>query len=1087
MSDAPETAEETNSKQAETPRRRRWPRRLLIVALLLFAAYTLIGFFGVPYLVRTTGATMASEQINGTVTIGRVSFNPFTLRLALEQFEVVDGDGELVARIDRGEGDLQLISTIFSPGIRLRNVRATDPYVRLERREDGAINLLTLRVKSADDAGGGESAREIPRLIIENFAVVNGSADVRDRAVTPTFETAVEDLHFTIDQFDTAPDHDNEHEITAELASGGDVTWRGDLRLDPLTATGRITLDTLALAAFSPYVRQAAGLDLSEGAARVEIDYELAPFNDEPRLNVALVETDIDDLHLVLRDRTMLQLDGLEVRGLDADLHGQGLTLERAQVRGLAAHIRRDADGGFEFVAVAPAGDPDAAPDPHADSGGVEYPLARLVDALEYLAQDLIAGWSIAATEVDVSESTIFFDDQSTSEPVEVTLTNVALQAGPFQTENTRTTSATFSASTPDGATVSVSLELDPAERWASADLKLETLDIPTFRAYLPREISDTLNGATLTSGVLELDGTAAFKASETTYEATWGGRVALTELATSRDAGPPPLAVTSLALDGDAVVRTPKEGPGVTATWDGRVAVRGFKGAMTFDDADFNASLNELTTDGALEARADGDETPRFTWSGGMNAAGVSAEAGAPWDSTATLGSARLESGRLEWSDTTRAFDAALIALESPVIKATIPASATPAAGEDGSPAASGDGGGVSDPPLAIRLGTLKVTQGAFDVTDRTIDPVLAVSGTGFELTVENFDTAGGAPATVDVRTQVAEVGVVGVSGAVDAFRSTPFVDVNVSVEDLPMRPFSPRAAPQLGYAIDSGRLSLSMPVKVEQGRLDGRIDAKLRSFRLGSKVQSPSAIKAPVKLGLDLLRDGDDVIAINVGLSGDVNDPNFSIGDVIWSAVGNVVGNVAKAPFRLIGNLVGAGDDVDLSQVAFQPGLAQLAPGSADRIDTLARALNQRPSLRLVVQGVTDEADAVALREARLQTLIDERRSQGAATIEAALQDLFATRFPDEARVRVPIPPGRPDQAAADPAVMRERLLASIELADDALPQLARQRAERVVQVLTEQSGLATERVQAVERLAGAAPVEAGPKAVFELLSGG
>ena len=121
-------------------------------------------------------------------------------------------------------------------------------------------------------------------------------------------------------------------------------------------------------------------------------------------------------------------------------------------------------------------------------------------------------------------------------------------------------------------------------------------------------------------------------------------------------------------------------------------------------------------------------------------------------------------------------------------------------------------------------------------------------------------LDTAGSKTAEIDLSTRLAEAGRLGVTGSVDPFRELPFVDVAIRLENMPLRPFSPAAEPQLGFEIRSGRLTLDMPLRVEDGQLEGRLGANLDSFYLGDKVPSETASSLPIKLGLDLLRDAND-----------------------------------------------------------------------------------------------------------------------------------------------------------------------------------------------------------------------------------
>src|SRR5690606_14019186 len=72
---------------------------------------------------------------------------------------------------------------------------------------------------------------------------------------------------------------------------------------------------------------------------------------------------------------------------------------------------------------------------------------------------------------------------------------------------------------------------------------------------------------------------------------------------------------------------------------------------------------------------------------------------------------------------------------------------------------------------------------------------------------------------------------------------------------------------------------------------------------------------------------------------------------------------------PFKFIAGLVG-GDQVDLSQIAFAAGSSELDDAARKALDTLVGALQQRPALRLEVEGMAAaSSDGPLLAEQRLQ----------------------------------------------------------------------------------------------------------------------
>jgi len=154
-----------------------------------------------------------------------------------------------------------------------------------------------------------------------------------------------------------------------------------------------------------------------------------------------------------------------------------------------------------------------------------------------------------------------------------------------------------------------------------------------------------------------------------------------------------------------------------------------------------------------------------------------------------------------------------------------------------------------------------------------------------------------------------------------------------------------------------------------------DGRLEAShqliLNQLTFGEHVDSPSATKLPVRLAIALLKDRNGVIDINLPVSGTVSDPQFSLGPIIWKVILNLLAKAITAPFSLFAG----GGGPDLSVVAFQAGTSLPTDAGSAAIDKVAKALDDRPTLKMTVVG---EADPVAEHEAFQRAAVEQRLQQ-------------------------------------------------------------------------------------------------------------
>ena len=238
-----------------------------------------------------------------------------------------------------------------------------------------------------------------------------------------------------------------------------------------------------------------------------------------------------------------------------------------------------------------------------------------------------------------------------------------------------------------------------------------------------------------------------------------------------------------------------------------------------------------------------------------------------------------------------------------------------------------------------------------------------------------------------------------------------------------------------------------------------------------MGSQVESPDATSLPIPLALALLKDRKGLIDIDLPVRGNLDDPDFSYGGIIWNALGNLIVKAATSPFSIIGGLVG-GDADDLQFVAFPAGNHEISPVEQEKLAALGKALAERPGLRLDITGAADpDTDVRALAEAKLLLQMKKAKfvQQPSSGKEEALSVESLELTPEE-EVQyltqlyvkkigaLPISEGEKapkanesDSDGKSPqaptvAEMKEELLKGIFLAEGQLRVLAQERAQRI-----------------------------------------
>ncbi len=323
-------------------------------------------------------------------------------------------------------------------------------------------------------------------------------------------------------------------------------------------------------------------------------------------------------------------------------------------------------------------------------------------------------------------------------------------------------------------------------------------------------------------------------------------------------------------------------------------------------------------------------------------------------------------------------------------------------------------------------------------------------------------LSSADGTVAALDLRGTLANHSPLQISGSVNPLAAATFADIKASFRDIDLAPFTPYSGKYAGYKIASGNLTVEVAYKLENRKLQASNRFLVTGFDFGEKVESKDATKLPVRLAVSLLKDKDGVIDLDLPVEGSLDDPKFRIGKVIWQILGNLIAKAATAPFALLGKLLG-GKGEEYSSVDFADGVATLDDAARKKLDSLAKALENRPALKLQATGCfSGEADLEGLRRARLARKVKAQKladlvKKGAAPASVDEVVVDPAEYPEYLKKaykkeKFPKPKTALGFAKEIPAEEMEKLMLANETVGDAdLRTLALARANAVKDYLT------------------------------------
>jgi len=131
--------------------------------------------------------------------------------------------------------------------------------------------------------------------------------------------------------------------------------------------------------------------------------------------------------------------------------------------------------------------------------------------------------------------------------------------------------------------------------------------------------------------------------------------------------------------------------------------------------------------------------------------------------------------------------------------------------------------------------------------------------------------------------------------AGQMNPLNAMQYAKVDFALKDFMLKPVSPYSSKYAGYKIAEGTLDLDLKYRVDDSTFTGDNKIFVNQLALGDKVDSPDATNLPVALGLAILKGGDGNIKLQVPISGNINDPQFDIGQIILSALTGAMTDVS------------------------------------------------------------------------------------------------------------------------------------------------------------------------------------------------
>lgn len=948
--------------------------------------------------------------------------------------------------------------------VRLQHVELTAPVVTATRDAAGQINLAQLAapapqpsaagrkttapaapVSAAEPASSSKTkAKAAPAWVVEvaTTALRSGTLRWADQTTRPA--AALQATDITLDAADLA--------VPFAKENAKPFTFKGGLNLQgsTLSFTGEATdqkaqvnttVNALALQLAAPYLAQALEPTVTgQLSGDVGVTWQAPPAAAAQAgatgVTIKAGPLALEQLAVKQGKTTLASLGKLEIAGAEVPLDARTATLERLALSQPQLAVERGADGRWMFERwqkVAPAAP--AAQDSAAATA-------------ETTAASTSAPWKLRVADFSLQGGTLSLADNAQPRPVALDVTALGITARNLASDGSKPEAFTLTAraAAPGKGSKTAPGKLDYQGTLALQPLatqgKLDATRLPlhALDGYLASQLSVELLRADVgyrgQVALAQTDkGVSLRLAGDVVVEDLQANSTAAFTPKTEAQVGEELLAWKSLNLRGLAVTTAPGTAPRVEVK---ETSLVDFFARVTINEAG-RINLGDIAKT-PEEARA-------------ANAASASANT-----STNTSTSASTAS--------TQAAVAAALAASAP---ATAIAQTNPLA------------------PV-VQFGPVSLVNGRVAFSDFFIKPNYAanLSELTGKLSAFSSQAPGDDPVLADLELRGRAEGSASleISGKLNPLAQPLALDITGKMRDLELPPLTPYSVKYAGHGIERGKLSVDVNYKVlPNGQLTASNRLVLHQLTFGEAVEgAPNSL--PVKLAVALLADRNGVIDLDLPISGSLNDPQFRIGPVIFKIIVNLIGKALTSPFSLLASALGGGDE--MSHVPFAPGSAALTPEAQQNLDKVAKALADRPALKITVTGTAslpEEREGLQRESLQQRVLAEKRRANPADTSPVSAAEYPALLKEVYRRADMPKPRNLVGLAKELTVPEMEALLLANQAATEAMAaELATQRGQAIRAYLVAQK-LPVERLFVAAPKSGKPPEKWTPRADLSL----
>ena len=907
----------------------------------LIVLYIGFGFKILPIILKDQLIKNLDENLTQKTTIENIEFNPLTLKAVIHNFKISDSSNTPTISFENFLVDFSLLKSIEKKHISFKNIMLKGAYVNVIEEKDGSLNLSKLLKPAQEEIKKEEkSSSSNIDFLVSKISLESININYLKQNDIP-YSLNLKDINYTLYDLGTYKNILSSNNLTFKLNENTNVSVVGAFKLQPFKAYGKVSIEDLRLKELLSYKKDFFNFDLDEKAnLNLVLNYNVDT-SKELNLTLRSDKFELNHINLNQNNTPLINLEKLDIKAFDFDLLKQNVTLNNIDLQALKANMI-------------------------SDKNGINF--ANLINqtTTEPKTQDTTTQkeeskpWIINLSNLKLNNSNFIFNDKindsiSQSKDFAVNLGNLKIINSDINLDS-------FNIKNPNVSYIDNKNKLSVSTKNTNINLdklnllngvlninKIEVskenisfIDKKSNINLNSKKAEIVVNGLKIDNGKTSIESNT-LKMPNLNFEDTKSKMKVETSNIN--------LDVKSFLIDkNDISIKD----------------IKLIKPSINMKDKTNNIELTAKDIQLHINNLVNRKDNLSIN----------SVKLLQPkTDFLNTSDKTKIEAKNLDLeikklSNTKAEFKIEKTNLNKPNISIILARKDAPKENDisekettqkEKKPSSkelqvSKNKKEASSSKQKINIGPLNITNGIFSFEDKNLPIPFKTTITKLNGKISEFKNIESSTTNLQLKGVVDEYGVAKITAIVHPTNIKFLTDINMVFNNIAIENFTPYSGKFVGREIKSGKLDLDLKYNIEKSNLDAKNNIVISKLELGEKVESPDAVSLPLDIAIALLRNSNGVIDINLPVSGNVDDPQFAIGSIIWKAFVNLMTKAITAPFSLLGAMFNFSED-EIKTVKFDPLESEIGPIQKETLDKIAQILKSRSEIAIELTASFEE----------------------------------------------------------------------------------------------------------------------------------